>query len=207
LPTISESAAREILTPFHDRIRAIVERAWAECRDVTDYRTTAGHGPRLYRRTLSNEMFDAIARQAISEFAADTNVYVRLEPQTLKIFFGSMLVARFKRGAQNRLGRNVLTQAVMDFIRPERKLDGFPPEGGKVEFVWMSNDIQTALADVFVTARDGNRLVWNYALPPAAASAEIIEFTPAPPTSPTDDTGDLVTPKLPADDKKKTDKE
>lgn len=207
MPTISENAARDILTPFHDRIRAVVERAWAECRDVTDYRTTAGHGPRLYRRTLSNEMFDAIARQAISEFGVDDNVYVRNEPQTLKIFFGSMLVARFKRGAQNKLGRNVFTQAVMDFIRPEGKLDGFPPEGGKVEFVYMLNEIQTALADVFVTARDGNRLVWNYAIPAAAASAEIIEFTPKPPTPPSEDTGDLVTPKLPADDKKKTDNE
>ena len=206
MPTISESAAREILTPFHERIRAVVERAWDECRSVSDYRTTAGHGPRLYRRTLSNEMFDAIARHAIAEFGTDEKVYVRLEPQTLKIFFGSMLVARFKRGAQNKLGRNVLTQAVMDFIRPEGHLDGFPPEGGKVEFVWMSNDIQTALADVFVTARDGYRLVWSYAIPAAAAVAQIIEFKPMPTPPPSDDTGDLVTPKAPAnDDKKKTD--
>jgi hypothetical protein len=207
LPTISENAARDILTPYHDRIRAIVERAWAECRDVTEFRTTAGHGPRLYRRTLSNEMFDAIARHTISEFGSESSVYVRLEPQTLKIFFGSMLVARFKRGAQNKLGRNVLTQAIMDFIHPEGKLDGFPPEGGKVEFVWMSNDIQTALADVFVTARNGNRLIWSYAIPAAAAGAEIIVFNPSlAPAS--DDTGDLVAPKVPAtDDKKKIDRE
>jgi hypothetical protein len=155
-------------------------------------------------------MFDAIARHAIVEFGSDANVYVRLEPQTLKIFFGGMLVTRFKRGAQNLLGRNVLTQAVMDFIRPEGLLDGLPAEGGKVEFVWMSNDIQTDLADVFVTARDGNRLVWNYEIGSAAAGgAEIVEFSPrTPPVPPSDDTGDLVRPKAPAnDDKKKTDNE
>lgn len=205
LPTISETAARDILNPFHSRIRAVVERAWAECRDVTGYRTKAGHGPLLYRRTLTNDMFDAIARHAISEFGSDDAVHVRIEPQTLKLFFGSKLVARFKRGAQNKLGRNILTQAVMDFIRPEGRLDGLPPEGGKVEFVWMLNDIQTALADVFVTARDGYRLMWDYAIPAAEASAEVVEFTP--PTPPSDDTGELVTPKLPADDKKKTDNE
>lgn len=207
MPTISESAAREVLGPFHSRIRSVVERAWGECQGVTKFRSASGYGPRLYRRTLSNEMFDAIARHAMSEFGSDENVYVRSEPQTLKLFFGSKLVARFKRGSHNKLGRNVLTQAVMDFIHPEGKLDGLPPEGGKVEFVWMLNDIQTALADVFVTARDGYRLVWNYAIPAAAAGAEIVEFPTSPSPTPSDDMEDLVTPKLPAAGKKKNDTE
>ncbi|MEO5806798.1 hypothetical protein [Devosia sp.] len=205
MPTISEEDARNILEPFHERIRAVVDRAWEECRAITEFRASSGFGPRLYRRTLSNEMFDAIASNAVQEFGSDDNVYVRMEAQTLKVFFGGHLLARFKRGAANKLGRNIMTQAVMDFVMPDGMLPGLAPEGSKLEFVWMANDIQTRVEDVLVSARDGNRLIWQYGLG-STAGAQILPFAPRPVPPNDDDTAELVKPKIPAD-KKHSDEE
>lgn len=196
MSAVSENEAFKILEPFHDRIRAVVERAWSECRSVADYRAANGFGALLYPRTVSNDMFDAIARQVISEFGSEDGVFVRLEAQTLKVFFGGHLVARFKRGARNKLGRNIPTQAVMNFIEADQSLPGMPKAGGKVEIVWMSNEIQTKLEQLLVVARDGNKLLWDYSI---EGAADVVDIVRAPTESEDDDTGDLVKPKLPTE--------
>jgi hypothetical protein len=61
-------------------------------------------------------VFDAIARNAIAEFGSDDSVHVKIEAQTVKFVFKGAVLARFKKGDENKLGQNVPTQAAMDFI-------------------------------------------------------------------------------------------
>jgi hypothetical protein len=186
--------------PFHTRIRSVVERAWAEWRAHATWRIEAGLDPLLYSRTISNYVFDAIARIAVAEFAS----YIQIEAQTIKLFFKGGVCARFKKGDDNKLGQNHPTQASLAFECADSQLPWFPEETAKVEFIWLANDINTRLQYVLVVARDGDILLWDYEIEDDV-SGVVIPFTPTtPPDAPQD--GALITPKL-TDVKKPEEKE
>jgi hypothetical protein len=204
MPTADKDAVQDILAPYRERIRSIVERAWAEWRAHAAWRLEAGLEPLLYSRTVSNYVFDAIARIAVAEFAADASVHIQIEAQTIKLFFKGGVCARFKKGDDNKLGQNHPTQASLAFEYADGQLPGFPAETAKVEFIWLANDINTRLEHVLVVARDGDELLWDYEIE-AGASAAVILFTPTTPPEPPQD-GALITPKA-TDIKKPEEKE
>jgi hypothetical protein len=190
---------QDALSDYHDRIRRVVERAWAEWRAIAAFRADNGYAPFMYSRTVANLMFDAIAREAIKEFAADPSVHVEIEAQTIKLFFRGSVFARFKKGDDNKLGQNIPTQAALAFEFVDAVFPGLPAETAKVEFIWLANEINTRLEHVLVVARDGDRLLWDY--PIEAAAGVVVPFPEPPPTAPEDD--GLVTPKPGADTKNK----
>jgi len=204
MPLADKHAVQDVLEPFHGRIRSVVERAWAEWRSHAAWRLEAGLEPLLYSRTVSNYVFDAIARIAVAEFAGDTSVHLLIEAQTIKLFFKGGVCARFKKGDDNKLGQNHPTQAALAFEYADGQLPWFPEETAKVEFIWLANDINTRLEHVLVVARDGDTLLWDYEIE-ADASGVVIPFTPAPTPDAPDD-GALITPK-PSEIKKPEEKE
>jgi hypothetical protein len=200
---------RDILRPYHGRIRRVFERAWAEWRLVDGLRTENRLGPLLYSRTIANYVFDAIARIGITEFAEDPTVQIKVETQSVKFVFKGKVLARFKKGDESKLGQNNPTQASIAFTEADGMLPGLPPETAKVEFIWRANSIQTQLESVLVISRDGDKIVWGYRIPAVLGKGAIIQF-PTPEqqqdTPAGDDDGDeLVKPK--ARDTKKAKKE
>ncbi len=162
----------------------------------------------MYSRTVANYVFDAIARVAVSEFAADASVHIKIEAQTVKFFFRGGVFARFKKGDEHKLGQNIPTQAALAFISPEGFLPGLPPETAKVEFIWLANDIQTRLEHVLVVARDNERLLWEYEIEPGesgSGTGTIVPFPPSPTSPGGPDDERLVKPK--SSDIKKIEKE
>jgi hypothetical protein len=198
MPYPAMADVKAILEPFHPRIRKVIELAWAEFRAVVELRAANGIGPLLYSRTVANDVFDAIARYAIAEFAADPSVHIEIEAQTIKLFFKGGVCARFKKGDDNKLGQNHPTQASMNFEDADAQVSWFPVETAKVEFIWLPNSINTKLEEVLVVARDGDKLLWDYPIETAAeGGATIIPFPEPPPPAPPSDDDDLVKPKLP----------
>jgi hypothetical protein len=196
------------LEDFHHRIRGVVERAWAEWRAIAGFRADNSYAPFLYPRTIANIMFDAIARNAIAEFGGDSSVHVEIETQTIKLFFGGSVFARFKKGDDNKLGQNIPTQAALAFEYVDAVLPGLPAETAKVEFIWLANEINTQLEHVLVVARDGDQLLWDYEIGAAAADTGIVIPFPQPPSvPPTSGNDDLITPKVPPEIKKPGDAE
>jgi hypothetical protein len=196
-PVMAEVKA--VLQPFHPQIRGVVERAWAEWRAVAALRATNGMAPVLYSRTITNDVFDAIARNGISEFSATSGVNLKIESQTFKMFFKGSVCARYKRGDNNNLGQNIPTQASLAFESVDGELPGFPPDTSKVEFIWLPNELNTKLEHVLVVARDGDDLIWEYEIEETAASGSgtVIPFPEPPqPLGPSVD-DDLVKPKTP----------
>src|SRR5688572_29544670 len=102
----SQQIVREVLKPYHPRIRRIVEQAWAEWRQVEKFRVRKGYGAVLYPRTSANFVFDAIARTALKEFVGDTSVRVVAEAQTVKFVFKGAVIGRFKKGGEDGMGSN-----------------------------------------------------------------------------------------------------
>ena len=198
MPHPTKEDVQASLTDYHRRIREVVSCAWAEWRAMAAYRADNGFRPFLYSRTVANLVFDAIARNAITEFASDPTVHVEIEPQTIKLFFKGSVFARFKKGDDNKLGQNIPTQAALAFEFVDGMLPGLPAETAKVEFIWLANDINTRLEHVLVVARDGDRLLWDYEIDdPVAGAGTVIPFPePSTPPTPTGD-DDLVKPKVP----------
>jgi hypothetical protein len=187
------------LEEFHPRIRSVVERSWTEWRAIAGFSADSNYAPFLYPRTIANIMFDAIAQNAIAEFAADSSVHIEIETQTIKLFFKGAVLARFKKGDDNKLGQNIPTQAALAFEHVDGQFPGLPPETAKVEFIWLANEINTQLEHVLVVARDGDELLWDYEIGaiPAAGAGTVIPFPQptSPPTAPDSDEV-LVTPKV-----------
>lgn len=198
MPAPNKEEVHAVLEPYHSKIRSVVVNAWEEWRTVSALRAQNGLAPVLYSRTVSNDVFDAIARGGISTFAIEPGVNLKIETQTFKLFFKGKVCARFKRGNENKLGQNIPTQAAIAFEEADGELAGFPAHTAKVEIIWLANDLNTRLESVLVVARDGDRLLWEYEIEatPAAGAGTIITF-PKPPTPPSDDDENLITPKAP----------
>ncbi len=191
----SEDEVREALTPYHSRIRQVILDGFAEWLAVANCRSQKGFAPVLYPRTITNYVFDAIARNARTVFGADASVRVRDEAQTVKFCFGGVVIGRFKKGDDDHLGQNILTQAVIDFVDAQQTLPGLPPEVAKVEFIWAADELGTAIESVMVVARDGERMLWAYEIEDAAEGGIVIDF-PAPSGPPEDDGQPLVAVKI-----------
>lgn len=188
----SEGEVRAALTLYHAQIRGVIVSGFAEWLAVSECRLKHGFAPVLYPRSITNYVFDAIARNARTIFGAETTVRVLDESQTVKFCFGEKVIGRFKKGDDDHLGQNIETQAVLDFIEAQQTLPGLPPGAAKVEFVWATNDIGTEVGSVMVVARDGDRMLWSYEIDDADESGGVVYFpTPDEP----DDGEPLVKPK------------
>lgn len=191
---LSQAEVREILEPYHPLIRQVIEEAWQEWKTVRAFRADQGLPPTLYSRTISNYIFDAIARRGIMAFGAEPKVRVKIEAQTFKLNFRG-LCARFKKGGEDKLGCNIPTQAALAFIEADAQLPGEMPDTMKVEIIWLPTELWTDLEQVLVIARDGDRLLWEYEIERPASG--IVTALPTLPTTP-DDAAPLVTPKVAA---------
>jgi hypothetical protein len=188
----SKDDVQTILGPYHHRIRGVVEKGWEERRAEAAWRAENGMDPLLYSRTVANYIFDAIVRIAVNEFAGDASVHVKVEPQTIKLFFKGGVCARFKKGDDNKLGQNQPTQASLAFEVADATLPWFPPETAKVEFIWLANELNTRLERVLVIARDGDRLLWEYDIEPTVG---MLVALPTAPTPEPPSVAGLITPK------------
>lgn len=167
---------RELLREFEPRIRAAIERAWQEWLDYPQKGKLIF--PARFRATF---IFDAIARNVILEFTGDNNIHVKVEKQTVKFLFKNQVFTRFKKGSSKGVGSNIETQAVLDFIDPNRTIPGLLPDILRVEFCYGIDELGLNLSEVSVVARDRNRRIWAYPLGRAMPSADIILIPAVPP--------------------------
>jgi hypothetical protein len=117
------------------------------------------------------------------------------------------LLVRCKKADNQGLGHNVETQQNMSFLHSTDDLFGFAGYR-KVEIVYVLNDFGTAIRNILVQARDGDRKIWCFPLERPAAEqqpAPVVPIPPTPPVSPTLDASDLVHPRVRPVRKEETD--
>lgn len=197
IPTMEE--ARAILEPYHPLLRKIIEAGWDEWRRVQAFRSKEGMPSFLYTRVICNYVHGAIAHTGIPLIAVEDKLHLHIEPQTFKILFPGNpgLIARVKKGDDDHLGQNHVTQAVLDFVEADGFLPGTSRETGHVEIVWLPNEIWTDIDRILVVARDGNELVWEYDIDRREPSSKVVVF-PAPAVDDREGGPSLVKPKTPA---------
>jgi len=174
-----EDDVRAVLGGFERRLRLVIDRAWAEWMD-SDIR-----GRLIRNGAKATVVFDFIVRHALAEFDGDPDIHVIAKHSTVKFLFKGTVLLRFKKGNAKGVGSNIETQAVLDFIDPERKLFPELPDILKIEVCYQPDRLGTKIDEVAVVARDRNKRIWAYPLE-TGASAEIIPLpirtpdTPAP---------------------------
>lgn len=185
-----------ILNDFHARLRGVVEKAWQEWEAFPQRAILV-----FPKRFRANFIFDAIARLSIQEFGGDPDVQVFPKKQTVHFLIRNQVYLRFKKGNAKGVGSNIETQAVLDFIDPQRSIPGLLPDVFRIEICWQPNDLGTRLSDVAVVSRDFDKRRWAYSLPNGAKkeTAPVVPLRPRTPLS----TGapPVVTPKRRKDDK------
>lgn len=176
MPIPDMGEVRRLLAEFEPRIRNVIEAAWREWLDYPNKGRLV-----FVARFRAVYVFDAIARNALAEFHDDKNIHVQVEKQTVKFLFKNQVFTRFKKGNDKGIGSNIETQAVLDFIDPNRMIPGLLPDVMRVEFCYGIDSLGLNLSEVAVVARDRNRRVWAYPLDRAEPGADILPFPPSSP--------------------------
>ncbi|HSF96388.1 MAG TPA: hypothetical protein VLA52_15285 [Thermohalobaculum sp.] len=196
-----EDDVRRQMTPYHGRIVDVVRRGHGEWVAVKKFMAKSGFGSVLYPRTVANHVFDAVVRSALAEFADDPDIRIIDETQTIKFCFGNVVLARFKKGDEDNLGRNQPTQAVLDFVSAQGNLPGFAPSAAKVEILYSVDTIEDGIERIVIAARDGANLLWHYELDDDTEANAVIPFPePAPLQSDDADDEQIVTPRKRGED-------
>ncbi len=166
MPVPVESDVRAALEPYNKPIRKVLDKAFKA------YLAKRGGG-NVYRRTDSADIFDSVIQAAMAEFNGKPGIQVFANGSTARFLFGGKVLTRFKKAGRKGRGQNIPTAANTEFLKASLP---FPdaPEAMKVEICWKVNELGTGYNEVYVTARDGNRVLWTYEMPGGAQ--EIIEF-------------------------------
>lgn len=195
----SEDDVRQHLAPYHERIMGVVRQGHDEWVAVKRFMAASGFGSVLYPRTVANHVFDAVVRRALREFGDDPNIRIIDETQTVKFCFGDIVLARFKKGDEDNLGRNHPTQAVLDFVSAQGVFPGIPPSATRVEILYAVSAVADEVAQVVIAARDGADLLWHYELDEGGAVGAVVPF-PQPIQSDDSDDDPIVVPRKRDDD-------
>ncbi|WP_319568989.1 hypothetical protein [Cohaesibacter marisflavi] len=180
---LTEEDVKAILNPYHGTLRQLVCSAYEEFVFYKASRAERAKSPVRYPRTIANFVFDEIANLASSEFTLDKDVAIFEQPQTIKLLVQGQVIIRFKKGDSEGLGRNVMTQAEMDFIDPQQSLPGLPKEAEKVEITWKPNVLGTEISSVSVVSRSGSHSNWSYEIPEEESGRDF-NIVPIPPHNP-----------------------
>lgn len=194
-----ESRVREILTPERE---AKIDRSYT--RAVDDWMENPDR-PKLSRwqRTRANNIFEYLTNHLVNEFLSDPGAKFIWATETFKLILDGELLIRFKKANKHGVGSNIGTQAELEFRDPQMDLPGLPGLQ-RVEIDYSLNITGTAISEINVVARNGDKSLWSYPLTGSGGAAVLPLSTPPPPPSPTVD--DMVRPRKPKkDDKAKKD--
>jgi len=196
MPIPAESDVQAMLADFHVRLRQVVDDAWQEWLELP------GRGRFVFlARVRACMVFEFIARRAIAEFEGDEHIRVLTKRQTVQFLFRDCVLVRFKKSNDKGIGSNIETQAVLDFIDPQRTIPGLVPDIMRVEVCYRPDDLGIDLSEVAVVARSRHKRVWAYPINKAEPIADVV---PLPLRGP-DDTPPIVEPRQPKPDEKTQD--
>ncbi|MCA9471615.1 MAG: hypothetical protein MRJ96_08510 [Nitrospirales bacterium] len=168
---VDEIEVRSILTSEREtKINRSYKMAWIDWWS-SDKRQELSRWP----RTRANNLFEYLSNHLIDEFSDDPEARFIFERETFKLIIQERLVIRFKKSNSHGVGSNISTQTEMDFRDLETDLPGFPGVQ-KVEIVYTLNATASAIAEITVLARNGDRRLWSYAIT-ESGEATVIPIT------------------------------
>lgn len=191
-----EWRVRQILTPERE---AMIDRCYV--RALNDWMNSPER-PKLSRwqRTRANNLFEYLANHLVIEFESDSGATFHWATETFKLILDNELIIRFKKANRNGVGSNIGTLAELNFCDPQTEIPGWP-EVQKVEIDYKLNITGTAISEINVVARNGEKALWSYLVNPSGGAPILpLPITPTQPSTPTVD--DMVRPRKQDKDEK-----
>jgi hypothetical protein len=187
-----KSDVQALLEPYAERLSRIATDAWREW-------MTSDRQYWRAKRSRASFVWEEMIERAHQAFADDPRVRIIPRHETFLFVLDGSLVFRFKKGDRDNAACNIATQATLAFIDPQRELEGIP-EASRVDILYIPNTLETAIDDVRVVARNGDRVAWHFSL---LGEAEVIAMPMPTPAQATEEAGSerrsLVRPKRAAD--------
>jgi hypothetical protein len=194
MATANETVVRSVLTAEREeKIVGAYNQAWNDWWSNTD-RTKLSRWP----RTRANTLFEYLANRLIAAFANDPDSRFIFQRESFKLTIDNTLVIRFKKANSNGVGSNIETQAEINFGELQTDLPGMPGLQ-KVEIVYALNATETAIAEITVAARNGDKRLWGYNIN-GLGGATVVPFV-QPPT-PVSGVDQMVVPKKSTEEEK-----
>lgn len=188
MATAIEAEVRAILTTDREqRINRAYNQAWLDWWTSADRQKIS-----RWPRTRANNLFEYLATRLVAEFKGDDEAKFIWHRESFKLIIDCRLVIRFKKSNGNGVGSNIGTQAEFEFRDPQADLPGLPGIQ-KVEIVYALNVTETAIAEVTVLARNGDKRRWSYDITGNSGGAAVIPLMQTPP--PTADIDQMIVPK------------
>lgn len=210
MPFVTEDEVKALLTPFHGQIRSVFHVARENVAAVESFRRDNGMSEFRYARTLADTIYDEMSTVVRNVFENEGDVRVIYEAQSFKVLFHpegpQPILARFKKGDDEGRGQNHPTQTVLAFNDPEQCLPGFPEDAACIDITYRHDELVATIEAVLVVYRDGDRVLWSYAIDVAEAGLGdadgVLPFPPSGPRADGDDIVSLVSPKKASSDTK-----
>lgn len=152
-----KSHVRNVLGPFHELLRKVINEAWKRWRGLSaEDRLAFGHS-----RVMPNVMWAYIQDEARKHFD-DTPIVSKEAEGTITYIVDNengRVVFRFKKMDKRGYSQNFPTQRTMDFYR-QLEMPGIP-SGIRVDVGYVLNVLGTEINQIMVSYRDGNSVVWT----------------------------------------------
>ena len=152
---------RDVVQPIIERHRAPILAAVLGAWD--DWLKSPHPGVWRCKRSRANFVWEQIIERALLEFDDVPAVHIIKGYETFKFLVEHQVLFRFKKGDQSGLTANVPTQLALAFHDHNQDMLDLP-EVHRVDVVYQLNQLETAIADVIIVAREEDVVVWSYSL-------------------------------------------
>lgn len=196
MPIPNQAVVKPIIDEIRATVVAIIHEAW------DDWMASDFVGVWRCKRSRANFVWEQIVGKAHAALIDVDGIHIIEGTETLKFLMQDQVLFRFKKADDAGRTANVATQMALAFHNHEQDLFGLP-EVQRVEVVYKLNKLETAVQDVCVVARDGDRVAWEYSLIDAG---EAIVPLPMPEPEPVRPAAKVVKLKGASDERKQRDK-
>jgi hypothetical protein len=173
-----ENEVKEILRQFHNLIYDIIESAWQDWLESSEFPRTRTS------RTRANIVWEQMINRATEVFANNPDVRIRQHNNTFSFIFREKVLLRFKKCDDRGYSANYPTQMALAFHDHEHDQLNLFDFGDyyRVEALYVLDELQLEVDHVLIQARNNSHKAWEYEIQSDGSLAGDITITfPTPP--------------------------
>lgn len=173
------------LEPFAADLVDIIREAWKRWQ-------AHEFSAHWHKRGRANFLWEEMVGLALAQFTPGCGVVAIEKGETVSFVVNQQVLFRFKKGDEAGVSRNVRTgQAIAFHDHSQVLLD--LPQVSRVELVYQLNQLETAILDIMIVARQGKTILWKHSLLQAQSQViPLLAGVPKQPQSPAEGEGKRV---------------
>lgn len=145
-----------------------------------DYKASSEYEKWKRKGTRASIVWERMVDRALDDLYDQEGVQVLEKDDTVSLIFDEKLFLRFKKGSNKKLSSNYPTQLALSYHKHDRDLFGF--EGvQRGEIIYVLNNRETEVEGVYVVAREGEKVIWDFEITGSIDNIQALPITPQHP--------------------------